>query len=216
MKSEKALVIYSFLACLFLMIVGIFSARSTNQLLSAFIYLPLVFFFGTRVYDFYLESASGKSPAKKLDTTALKVETKSISLPSDPEILKGIKDKDKRLFLQLIGTTGISLLIMALFSRKARDTFLGGGAISEAVSIKDSTGKIIDPSKEHPTSGYSIANIDDTHVPAYYAFLKTDGTWYIMQNTSGAFLYAKGNANYSSNWEIRDKLHYDFYNKVFS
>lgn len=210
MKSEKVLVVYSFLACLFLMIVGVFSARTTNQLLTSFIYLPLVFFFGTRIYSFFS------------DPTYIRSTTPSKSVPEidqpniDAEIPKGVADKDKRLFLQLIGTTGISLLILALFSRKARDAFLGGGSVTEVVGIKDSAGVTINPSKEHPTDGYSITDIDDTHHPAYYAFVKNDGSWYIMQNTSGTFRYAKGKTNYSQNWDIRSKLNYDYYNHVFN
>ncbi len=225
MKSDKALVIYSFLACLFLMLVGIFTARTTNQLLAGFIYLPLVFYFGTRLFEYLIENALlNPNPAKRsLPTLPVIAKNEAVSASNsvtesdDQNIPKDVADKNKRLFLQLIGTTGISLLIMALFSKKARDTFLGGGnSVTEVVGIKDSEGKIIDPSKEHPTDGYSVTDIDDEHSPAYYGFVKKDGSWYVMQNVSGTFRYVKGASNYQSNWDVRDKLHFDYYNHVFS
>ena len=208
MKSEKFLIIYSFLACLFLMVVGIFSARSTNQLLNSFIYLPLVFFFGTRIFRQLSKQVVRQMPQPS--------KIPEQNQPTDPVIVKGIADKDKRLFLQLIGTTGFSILLMSLFSQRARNTFLGGGGSPEVTAIKDVAGNTINPSEKLPTDGYSITDIDDDTMPGYYAFVKSNGAWYIMQNTSGTFRYAKGSGNYSSNWEVRSKLHYDYYNNVFS
>lgn len=225
MKTEKALIVYSFLACLFLMIVGIFSAQTTNQLMSAFIYMPLVFFFGSRLFRLISEA-----PAKKTDVTVT-----TASLPVAPSIseaipsttteeesvdVKGVSDKNKRLFLQLIGTTGLSLLLMAIFNRRARDTFLSGGnvPVAEAVSVKDISGNIINPAEKSATDGYHISDIDDKDrtKPAYYSFVKDNGSWYILQNIEGNFRYAKGDANYQTSWEVREKLRYDYYNKVFS
>lgn len=208
MKSEKVLIVYSFIACLFIMIVGIFSARTTNQLISSFIYLPLVFFFGTKIFYLLEKPSHKKALSKPPSIMAEKV--------SGPLTSKGIADQDKRLFLQLIGTTGLSLLVMALFSRKARDTFLSGGSTLETVGLKDISGNTINPAERLATDGYSITDIADDSVPAYYSFVNTGGAWYIMQNTSGTFRYAKGDSNYSASWDIRDKLRYDYFNKVFS
>lgn len=208
MKSETFLIIYSFIVCLFLMVVGIVSARSDNQLLASFIYLPLVFFFGTKIYFLLERKAILKSPTKK---------SQALTVFAEPETVKGIADKDKRLFLQLIGTTSFSLLLMALFSNKARNTFLGGTPTTpENVTIKDIAGKSIDPAERHPTDGYNITDIDDASTPAYYSFVNNNGAWYIMQKNAGTFRYAKGDANYSASWDVRDKLRYDYYNRVFS
>ncbi len=216
MKSEKVLIVYSFLACFFLMIAGIFSARSTNQLLNAFVYLPLVFFFGTKIFH-QLNIPLFKPTVSKKPTAISKAVSSGEDLsPSDHETQKEVADSNKRLFLQLIGTTGLSLLVMALFSRKARDTFLSGGSTLETVGLKDVSGKAINPAERLATDGYSITDIADDSVPAYYSFVNTGGAWYIMQNTSGTFRYAKGDSNYSASWDIRDKLRYDYFNKVFS
>ena len=215
MKSEKILIVYSFLTCLFIMVVGIFSTQTTNQLLSSFIYLPLVFFFGTRIFEIIIHP-------RYFHTSSTKRRSRQASVNEDSEedveeaTVKGVADSNKRLLLQLIGTTGISLLLMSLFSRKARDTFLGGGGQTGTVGIKDTTGKIIDPAEKHPTDGYSITDIDDAGIPSYYSFVKNDGAWYIMQNHSGTFRYVKGDGNYTASWDVRSKLHYDYYNKIFS
>ncbi len=200
------------------MVIGIFSARTTNQLITSFIYLPLVFFFGTKIYTLLSNRSISIKPTLSKKSVSKTEEIPSPSTLEDLSSIPGVADQNKRLFLQLIGTTGISLLLLSLFSRKARDTFLGGGGspTAEIVGIKDSKGAQIDPSEKHPTDGYSIADIDDVRVPAYYGFIKNSGAWYIMQNTSGTFRYAKGSSNYSSNWDIRAKIHFDYYNNVFS
>lgn len=216
MKSEKFLIIYSFLACLFLMLMGIFSARSSGQLMSSFIYLPLVFFFGTKIF-YQLSLSSSKSTASK-KILPLTVTTHSADHKGTDHTpaIAGVADQDKRLFLQLIGTTGISLLLMSLFSRKARDTFLGGGPAPDTVGLKNSAGETINPAEKLPTDGYVISDIDDETDINYYSFVHTSGAWYIMQYANGNFRYTKGDGNYSNNWDIRNKLRYDLFNNVFS
>ena len=214
MNSDKILIVYSFLACFFLMIVGIFSARTTNQLLNAFIYLPLVFFFGTKIFHPLIRPLP--KPALKKSRKGTEAESSTDDSSWDPATAQGVADNNKRLFLQLIGTTGISLLIMSLFSRRARDTFFSGSPVTpEVVSLKDIAGNPVNPAEKQATDGYSISDIDDGSFPAYYSFVNNNGAWYIMQNISGTFRYAKGDSNYSASWDIRNKLHYDYYNKIF-
>lgn len=64
--------------------------------------------------------------------------------------------------------------------------------------------------------GYSISDIDDAvSDPIYFGFLKGDGSWYIMRKASGAWRYAAGNEDYSTNWTNRAGLTYLLYNEVF-
>jgi hypothetical protein len=61
-------------------------------------------------------------------------------------------------------------------------------------------------------STYKITDIDDT---GYYGYLKADGSWYIMQEISGAYRYIKGDSDYSTAWTGRAGLSYDYFNQVF-
>jgi hypothetical protein len=66
--------------------------------------------------------------------------------------------------------------------------------------------------KQDILSAYKITDIDDT---GYYGYLKADGSWYIMQEISGAYRYIKGDSDYSTAWTGRAGLSYDYFNQVF-
>ncbi len=212
MKSNQILIVYSFLICLLLTIVGIFSAKTTTQLFSSFIYLPLIFYFGTKLLNFR------KKPVKKI------IQKKNNALqnipmadPENPQIIPGIADKDKRLFLKLIGSSSLSLLLMALFTKKAQASFFGSVPGPGVVAIKDKAGNKIDPAEKSPTDGYEIAQIDDSSTPSYFGFLHTSGAWYIMsEDALGAYRYAKGTGSFSANWADKANLEYGYFDSVFS
>jgi hypothetical protein len=214
MNSNKILIFYSFFVCLFLTIVGIFSAKNVTQLLSSFVFLPLIFYFGTKMLRF-LKPTPQKIVVKKKSVKTS--EQSSENQPAIvPEIVHGVADNDKRLFLKLIGSTGVSLLFMALFTKKAQAAFFGSVPGPGVVAIKDSAGNKIDPAEKNPTDGYEITNIDDSGSPAYYGFVKKTGAWYIMQeDSSGSYRYAKGSSNFSVGWTGRALLSYDYFNSVF-
>lgn len=216
MKSNRILIYYSFFICLFLTIVGIFSAKNTNQLLTSFIYLPLIFYFGTKMLHIMLKKSPKKIVAKKKNTSLQTTENNHQEAIVPEEIPMGVADGDKRLFLKLIGSTGVSLLLMALFTKKAQAAFFGSVPGPGVVAIKDSAGNKIDPAEKNPTDGYEITNIDDAGSPAYYGFVKKTGAWYIMEeNSSGSYRYAKGSSNFSVSWAGRTLLTYDYFNSVF-
>lgn len=214
MKSNRILIIYSFFICLFLTVIGIFSAKNTNQLLTSFIYLPLIFYFGTKMLHF-IKPSTHKTVVKKKKSSLPAVSTdkeKAIV----PEIVPGVADNDKRLFLKLIGSSGVSLLLMALFTKKAQAAFFGSVPGPGVVAIKDSAGNKIDPAEKNPTDGYEITEIDDSSSPAYYGFVKKTGAWYIMEEDStGAYRYAKGDSLFSVAWEGKELLTYGYFNNVF-
>jgi len=215
MKSNRILIYYSFFICLFLTIVGVFSAKNTSQLLTSFIYLPLIFYFGTRMLHMIKPSSKKVTVKKKssaLQTTVSNDQT--VIIPE--EMPMGVADGDKRLFLKLIGSTGVSLLLMALFTKKAQAAFFGSVPGPGVVAIKDSAGNKIDPAEKNPTDGYEITDIDDSSSPAYYGFVKKTGAWYIMEEDStGSYRYYKGSSNYSVSWTGRALLSYDYFNSVF-
>jgi hypothetical protein len=215
MKSNRILIIYSFIVCLFLTIAGVFSAKNTNQLLTSFIYLPLIFYFGTKMFHMVKPSITN-TPAKKKNSSlpVSFVENKTVIVPEEMPI--GVADNDKRLFLKLIGSTGFSLLLMALFTKKAQAAFFGSIPGPGVVAIKDSAGNKIDPAEKNPTDGYEITEIDDSASPAYYGFVKKTGAWYIMQEDStGAYRYAKGDGSFSAAWGTKELQSYGYFNNIF-
>ena len=73
-----------------------------------------------------------------------------------------------------------------------------------------------------PLVGYQPSDIDDSGSTKYYGFVKKDGRWYIMrQSSSGAFRYAKGaplaagGGVYSDAWTDRTHLTYSYFYEVF-
>ena len=64
-------------------------------------------------------------------------------------------------------------------------------------------------------SEYKISDIDESGDPAYYGFLDTDGSWYIMEVTATTVRYFAGASDYVTNWTGRGDLEYDYFDAVF-
>lgn len=134
----------------------------------------------------------------------------------------GIADIDKRVFLKLIGATGISLFLFSIISRKTEGLFFKSvqpttaSGVSGRLALEDLDGKKINPAQSHPTDGYSIAEMDDSLV-TFYGFTNKDGAWYVMREDpdTGSFRYARGDSNFPGNWTNREKLQYDYFSNVF-
>jgi hypothetical protein len=146
---------------------------------------------------------------------------RSVPVPQPVKIeeVKVVKDTHKRDFLKLIGATGISFLIFSIFTKKARNSFLGNALLptSGSTAIQDKEGNVIDPVQSQPTDGFSISEIDNNLSVAYYGFTNKDGAWFIMKEDAdtGSYRYIRGSSDFSSNWSRRDKLGYDYFNNTF-
>lgn len=163
-----------------------------------------------------IKPSSKKVSSKNKGSSLQIINTSDQSAIVPEEIPLGVADGDKRLFLKLIGSTGFSLLLMALFTKKAQAAFFGSVPGPGVVAIKDSAGNKIDPAEKNPTDGYEITEIDDAGSPAYYGFVKKTGAWYVMlEDSSGGYRYAKGSNNFSVNWAGRALLSYDYFDVVF-
>ncbi len=141
---------------------------------------------------------------------------KARSLPQDeiliPQVLseKQVKDIDRRLFLKLIGSAGMTTFIFSLFTNRAHAAFFGSMPGPGTVALKNSAGVPIDPAEKYPTSGYKIAQLDDTSSAtyAYYGFLDKTGAWYLQREQltgvdTGQYLYSKGASDFSTAWTNR-------------
>jgi len=211
MKSKQIILYYGLFICLLLTIAGIISAKNFNDLLSSFIYTPLIFFFASQLLHKKISSQKPASKNPRQAITKVITPTQIVSNSDSP-----VADNDKRLFLKLIGSAGFSLLFMAMFTKKAQAAFFGSVPGPGTVTIKNSAGVQIDPAEAHPTDGYEITEIDDTSSPSYYGFLKKNGYWYIMkEDSAGAYRYSKGATAFSTNWTNRASLTYDYFNSIF-
>ncbi len=212
MKNKQIILSYGLFICVILTFVGVFSAKNIEQLLSSFIYLPLVFYFGTQLLSKKITTNAKITPQTKSSSTKQIITPTTIIEEGNFQIA----DNDKRLFLKLVGSAGFSLLFMALFTKKAQASFFGSVPGPGIVSLKNSAGTKIDPAEAHPTDGYEVTEIDDVSSPSYYGFLKNNGAWYIMkEEASGAYRYTKGTTSFSTNWTNRASLTYDYFNSIF-
>lgn len=133
-----------------------------------------------------------------------------------------VSDRDRRLFLKLVGSTGLSLFFMSVIGKKsAQAAFFGSMPGPGTVALKDSTGNQIDPAEKQPTDGYKISQLDDAGATyLYFGFVNKDGAWYIQRETvsgvnAGDYRYFKGSTNFSGNWGNRTDLAYDDFEDIF-
>jgi len=197
---------YSFIVIAVMTISGLVGAKNTSQLISGIIFLPLVGYFTLLVFP---------KKRKAINIPVLMASPKDLDQAKTPSPTKLPKiDVDKRQFLKLISSAGVTLFLFSIFAKKAEAAFFGSVPGPGTIAIKDSTGVVIDPAISTPTDGYKITEVDDAS-PAYYGFLEKAGKWFIMKETSGAYRYSKGSSGFSTNWTNRASLAYDYFDAVF-
>lgn len=215
---RKIIILYCFVVVAIMTLVGFLGATSFSQLISAILFFPLLVYF-TRL----LVPRSGK-----VLIIPLTEEQKHYIRDGENEhdekqqIIKPTKlnekeefDLDKRKFLKLIGSAGMTVFLFSIFTKKAEAAFFGSVPGPGTVAVKDSTGALIDPAIKTPTDGYKITDIDDS-TPAYYGFMDKTSAWFIMkEDSSGAYRYTKGSSSFSTNWTNRASLTYDYFDAIF-
>lgn len=205
MIIRKLATFYSFVITSFLAISGILSASNFMELSTAILFTPLAFYF-------FILMLPKKAAKVALDMDEV--------LDIIPDQIKKIKnpdyDPERRKFLKLIGAAGGSLFLMTIFTKNAEASFFGSMPGPGSISVKNSTGTLIDPAEKKPTDGYNITEIDDSGADTYYGFVNKDGAWYIQKELStGAYRYIKGASDFSTSWTGRTGLTYDYFNVVF-
>lgn len=210
--KQTPLLIYNFLISTMFAFANFLGASSPTDYLVSLLFLPLSFYFLIHALHNLLQFP-------KETTTATPVKT--ISTRPHPTIVKPkptqeVVDVDRRAFLRLIATAGMSLFFMAIFTRKAQAAFFGSVPGPGTVALKDTAGNKIDPAEKQPTDGYEITELDDDDAPAYYGFVKKTGAWYIMrEDATGSYRYAKGPSDFATGWTNRTSLTYDYFYVVF-
>jgi hypothetical protein len=211
---RKILIYYSFIIVSIMVVAGFLTATSVSQLVVATLFFPLFAYFAVRVFP-----RKAKAIHLPENAIAIPISTKPEE-KQDKEVIKLKKegvDIDRRAFLKLIGSAGLSVFFFSMFTKRAEAAFFGSVPGPGTVSVKNIAGDKIDPAEKQPTDGYKISRLDDS-TPAYYGFTNKDGAWFIMKELAdGSYLYRKGNSGFTTAWGLRGDIGstYDEYENVF-
>lgn len=194
---------------------GFVGTSSIPQLISAILFLPMALYFWLLV----LPKRNKKLPIpdKMPIITKGKIKKLEGEVMPNAKFGKGF-DLDRRMFLKLIGSSGLMIFVFSIFTKKAEGAFFGSVPGPGTVALKDIAGVQIDPAQLHPTDGYKITELDDAS-PAYYGFVRKDGAWFIMkEGTGGDYRYAKGSSDFTNGttgWPNRANLTYGYFDAIF-
>lgn len=216
---------YSFVITILMVCLGFLGVKSLPELISAVFFAPLALYFGLAVLPRRSKAVVMVKPKiqpKKIVKIASSeektLEEKELpeegSLELEEEAEESF-DPQRRAFLKIIGSTGASLFLLSIFTKRAQAAFFGSVPGPGTVALKDTTGTQIDPAIKHPTDGYKISRVDDS-TPAYYGYTDKDGQWFIMQeDADGNYTYAVGTTDFTDSWAVKGTLDYKEYYEKF-
>lgn len=225
-RGRKLLLYYNFILITIMAVMGFVNISSAPQLTSAIIFLPMALYFWLLVFprrnkklpipDNMLVAHAVNRREEKI--TEGKVEKLEEKILPNIKLGKGF-DLDRRMFLKLIGSSGIMLFVFSIFTKKAEGAFFGSVPGPGTVALKDSTGAAIDPAIKTPTDGYKITQTDDSDPNfSYYGFVDKNGKWFIMRESNGAYRYTKGDNGFEHNWEdhkVNPTIPYNYFDVIF-
>ena len=203
---KRLLYYYAFILATLLTIGGFTSVQNVWQLIPAIFSFPLMVYFGLLV-----------APKRSKAVLLPKMQTEKVEKAEIVKEKQGF-DGNRRAFLKIIGSAGLTLFFFSIFTKRAEAAFFGSNPGPGIVGIKDSTGTLIDPAKHHPTDGYRISAVDDSS-PAFYGFVNKDGDWFIMkEEADGDYLYYKklaGDDDFGTEWPNRGGFGYGYFDMKF-
>lgn len=202
---DKLVLYYNFILVSIMCVFGFLAAASTAQLVSAILFFPLALYFLLLVL-----------PKKRKAILVPIVKKKEQQQAEEGVVLeKQDLDKDRRMFLKLIGSAGLTVFFFSIFTKKAQAAFFGSVPGPGTVALKDSGGNQIDPAVKQPTDGYKVTEIDDAGANTYVGFVDKGGAWYIQRDDGSSYRYVKGASGFATNWTNRTSLTYDYFDAVF-
>lgn len=212
----KLLYLYNFIITTLFAVTSLFSAKAFNQTIFALLFIPMAAYFFRLLFRRGLRPTL-QSTVSLLPTTYIPPESATLPTVEGEELTNlEVKDINRRLFLKLIGTAGITTFLFAIFTKSSHAAFFGSMPGPGTLSLKDTQGNKIDPAEKQPTDGYEISEVDDSATPAYYGFVNKDGGWYIAkEGTGGDYRYYRDSGNFATGWSTRVSLVYDYFNNVF-
>ena len=237
---KKFAIYYSFIVLTLVTFAGFFNARNPLELSMAVVFFPVLVYFSLLIWPkkktaFHPEDSnygynhelSGYTfiPEVFIDDEDILIPEiiKATTQKKKKGVKKGTAIKAKRLgfdynrrnFLKLVGTGGLTMFFFSLVTRDAEAAFFGSMPGPGTVKLKDIAGNQIDPAEKQPTDGYKIVQLDDS-VPAYYGFTNKDAQWYIMrEDASGNYRYKKGTTDFATNWTDRATHTYQYFDQEF-
>lgn len=199
---SKVLRYYCLLVSLAVVVAGLISARTPSEFIVSIVFSALAVYFLISVwpgvgFEFSLD-------AHKVKFTTAKGPNEKV-------------DVERRDFLKLVGTAGISMFLYNLLFRRDSAPLFGSSTPANTVplALKNAQGRVIDPAEKSPTEGYYISQIDDADI-SYFGFVNSLGQWFIMrQDTDDSYRYTRGDKDAAGNWARRSKLAYDYFDNVF-
>ena len=212
---SEVLLKYFIFVISFISVTAIFvTAKTFTQLAIAIALYPILAFFAFKAFP---NIWSPSNPSTALRTSSLRVNPFKPKETYEIRKKEGVKvaDIEKRLFLKLIGATGLSFFLMSIFSRRVESLILNQNQahpVPVAGNLKDSQTTVA----ASLTDEYEISGID-YGIEGYLGFIKKDGGWYIMKEDldNGSFLYTNGDSDFPKNWRNRKNLKYDYFDNVF-
>jgi len=204
---------YSAFAVVGLMVILMFVTATTyTQLIAAVLLYPLAALFAFQIFVRQTHKATVEAVKEVVEPVIKKAKI-------EEEVLNRSKvdvvDIDKRTFLKFVGAAGISFFLFSILGRRV-DSLLFGRNVNTALTGVGNTGGGPVASQRNPTEGYRISEIDDSEY-GFYGFINEEGAWFIMKEDveTGSFRYAKGEANFSTNWKGRHELEYVYFHELF-
>jgi hypothetical protein len=217
---KKLLIYYNFIIVSLMIVAGFLGTGSYAQLASAALFFPLAAYFlflvlpnKNKAIIFPQPEETRQTKKKKAKTEILKAEKIEDDGPEKKRM-----DANRRAFIKLIGSAGVSLFLFSVFTKRAQGAFFGSVPGPGVVALKDTSGAQIDPAIKLPTDGYKISEIDDSS-PSYYGFVDKDGEWFIMKESStGQYKYYKKTGTddtFTVEWPNRGGFTYLYFDSIF-
>ena len=197
----KALRYYCLLVSLSVVTAGFLSAATPSEFIISIIFSSLVIYFLISVW-----------PSMGFKFHLSGIPRVEVAAKGNEKV-----DVDRRDFLKLVGTAGVSIFLYNLFFRRDSTPLFGNSTPNTPtpLALKNAQGQVINPAEKSPTEGYYISQIDDSEI-SYFGFINKMGQWFIMrQDTDDSYRYSRGDKDAAGNWTQRSKLPYDYFDNVF-
>ncbi len=201
-KTHKILISTSFLLGSILVVLLFITATTYLQLAIAVILYPVIAYYAVNVLS---------RRARRINSVA-----RTQGKPREEKGATEIIDIDKRTFLKLVGATGIFFFVSSLLGRRV-DSLLFNRSWEGRGRIDSPSPDTAQAGGSPAAMGYNISEVDDGPV-TYYGFTNKSGAWLIMRtdtSDTSSFRYARGGADFPSNWSRRGDLMYDYYYNLF-
>lgn len=194
---NKTLTYTGFTLATALIVAAFITSKTYTQLGIAVVLYPLLVYFAFKLFP----RKPFKSPAVLIQIPA-RQKQKAESLGRQRV---EVTDIDKRTFLKLIGTAGISFFLISLLGRRVESMLFDKNPQGQSGQAEPT-----------PKEGYKISEIDEGIV-SYYGFVDKDGRWLIMKEdtANSTYRYSKGDSGFTGSWSSRENLTYDYYHKLF-